>query len=99
MESEKVKPHERRTRQPPPRRETRRPAPHRPHRELPGADPLRLARHTGSSTGQVEATAPTREEALKKMRNELQYRSEWCACSGASGDTVELQVREERGKP
>ena len=59
----------------------------------------RLARHNGSSTGQVEVTAPTREEALTKMRNELQYRIEWCPCSGASGDTVELQVQEEGGRP
>ena len=58
-----------------------------------------LAHHTGSSLGQVEVTAPTREEALAKMRNELQYRIEWCPCSGASGDTVELQVREEVGRP
>jgi len=58
-----------------------------------------LVRHAGSSTGQVEVTAPTREEALPKMRNELQYRIEWCPCSGASGDTVELQVREEGGRP
>ena len=58
-----------------------------------------LARHTGSSTGQVEVTALTREEALTKMRNELQYRIEWCPCSGASGDTVELQVGEEGGRP
>jgi hypothetical protein len=57
-----------------------------------------LARHAGSSTGQVEVTAPTREEARTKMRNELQYRIEWCPCSGASGDTVELRV-EEGGKP
>ena len=56
-----------------------------------------LARHTGSSTGQVEVIAPTREEVLAKMRNELQYRIEWCPCSGASGDTVELQVTEEGG--
>lgn len=35
-----------------------------------------LARHTGSSTGQVEVTAPTRDEALTKMRDELQYRIE-----------------------
>jgi hypothetical protein len=54
-----------------------------------------LARHTGSSVGQVEVTAPTREEALTKMRNELQYRIEWCPCSGASGDTVELLAKEE----
>ena len=58
-----------------------------------------LARYTGSSTGQVEVTALTREEALTKMRDELQYPIEWCPCSGASGDTVELQVREEGGRP
>jgi hypothetical protein len=58
-----------------------------------------LARHAGSSTGQVEVTAPTREEALTKMRNELQYRIAWCPCSGASEATVELHVREERGRP
>jgi hypothetical protein len=54
-----------------------------------------LAKHTGSSVGQVEVTAPTREEALTKLRNELQYRIELCPCSGVSGPTVELQVREE----
>jgi len=36
-----------------------------------------------------------RKEALTKMHNELQYRIEWCPYSGASGDTVDLQVREE----
>jgi hypothetical protein len=56
-----------------------------------------LARHTGASTGQVEVMALTREEVLAKMRDELQYRIEWCPCSGASGDTVQLQV-EEGGK-
>ena len=55
-----------------------------------------LVRHTGSSTGQVEVTPLTRQEALAKMRDELQYRIEWCPCSGVSGDTVELQVQEER---
>jgi hypothetical protein len=64
--------------------------PHRPHRELPGADPLQLARHTGSSVGEVEVTAPTQEEALTKI--------ERCPCRGASGNTVGLQVREEEGK-
>ncbi len=57
-----------------------------------------LARHTGSSTGQVEVTAPTREEAVTKLRNELQFRIELCPCSGVSGPTVELQVREEGGR-
>ena len=58
-----------------------------------------LAWHTGSSTGQVEVTAPTRDEALTKMRDELQYRIEWCPCSGVSGPTVELLVRGEGGRP
>jgi hypothetical protein len=58
-----------------------------------------LVKHIGSSTGQVEITAPTREEALTKMRNELQYRIELCPCSGVSGDTVVLQVREGGGRP
>jgi hypothetical protein len=58
-----------------------------------------LARHTGSSTGQVQVTAPTRKEALTKMRDELQDRIELCPCSGASGAIVELQVREEGGRP
>jgi hypothetical protein len=56
-----------------------------------------LARHTGSSMGQVEVTARTREEALTKLRNELQFRIELCPCSGVSGPTVELQVLEEGG--
>ena len=58
-----------------------------------------LARHTGPSVGQVEVTAPTREEALTKMCDELQYRIEWCPCTGVSDDFVELQVREEGGRP
>jgi hypothetical protein len=58
-----------------------------------------LVRHSSSSLGTVEVSAASREEALTKMRNELQYRIEWCPCSGASGDTVELQVRQEGGGP
>jgi hypothetical protein len=54
-----------------------------------------LARHAGSSVGSVQVTASTTEEALTKLRNELQYRIEWCPCSGVSGPTVELQVARE----
>lgn len=53
-----------------------------------------LVRHSSSALGTVEVAAPSREEALTKMRNELQYRIEWCPCSGVSGDTVELQVEQ-----
>jgi hypothetical protein len=54
-----------------------------------------LARHSSSIPGTVEISGFSREEVLTDMRNELQYRSEWCPCSGASADTVELQVSEE----
>ena len=52
-----------------------------------------LVRHTSSALGTVEVSGPSRDEALAKMRNELQYRIELCPCSGVSGDTVELQVK------
>lgn len=53
-----------------------------------------LTRHSGSTVGNVEVTAPTRDEALQKMRNELQYRIELCPCSGVSGDRAEIVVQE-----
>ena len=56
-----------------------------------------LVRHSSSALGTVKVSDSSREEALTKMRNELQYRIEWCPCSGVSGDTVELQVSEDSG--
>jgi hypothetical protein len=56
-----------------------------------------LVRHSSSGLGTVEVAASSREDALTKMRNELQYRIELCPCSGVSGDTVELQVNEDLG--
>jgi len=53
-----------------------------------------LVRHASTALGTVEVSAHSREEALGKMRDELQYRIELCPCSGVSGDSVELQVRE-----
>jgi hypothetical protein len=55
-----------------------------------------LVRHSSAEFGTVEVSAPSREEALTKMRNELQYRIELCPCSGVLADTVKLQVSEER---
>ena len=54
-----------------------------------------LVRHSSSVLGSVDITGTSREEALTKMRNELQYRMELCPCSGESVGTVELQVSEE----
>jgi hypothetical protein len=56
-----------------------------------------LVRHASKALGAAEISASSREEALTKMRNELQYRIELCPCSGASGDTVVLQVTEDSG--
>jgi hypothetical protein len=53
-----------------------------------------LVRHSSSLLGTVEVSGISRDEALTSMRDELQFRSEWCPCSGASADTVELQVNE-----
>jgi hypothetical protein len=39
-----------------------------------------LVRHSSSSLGTVEVSAASREEALTKMRDELQYRIELCPC-------------------
>jgi hypothetical protein len=50
------------------------------------------ARHSSSELGDAVVTADSREEALTKLQRELQYRIEWCPCSGVSGDTVELDV-------
>jgi hypothetical protein len=58
-----------------------------------------LVRHSSSALGTVALSASAREEALRKMRNELQYRIELCPCSGVSGDSVELQVQEEGRRP
>lgn len=57
-----------------------------------------LVRHSSSALGNVEVSASSREEALMKMRNELQYRIELCPCSGVSGDTVVLQVSEDSAR-
>jgi hypothetical protein len=52
-------------------------------------------RHVSPALGSVEVSAGARDQALTKMRDELQYRIELCPCSGVSGDTVLLQVMED----
>jgi len=36
--------------------------------------------------------APSEEEALRKIRDEIRYRLELCPCSGVSDDYVQLDV-------
>ena len=43
----------------------------------------------------IRVSAPSRDEALTNMCNELQYQLKLSLCSGVSGDTVVLQVLED----
>ena len=63
------------------------------HAQLPAERPLAGPSFEFGS-GTVEVSGSSRDEALTKMRNELQYRIEWCRCGGVSGDTVDLQLKE-----
>jgi hypothetical protein len=54
-----------------------------------------VARHSGAGIGTVEVTAASRDDALEKLQNELQYRIELCPCSGVSAGRAELAVQED----
>lgn len=51
--------------------------------------------YDGTDLGPVGVTAPTREQALEKMRRELRYRLELCPCTGEMYREVEIDLREE----
>jgi hypothetical protein len=50
------------------------------------------AEHTGPDVGPVRVTAPTREEALRKLEAEIRYWLEMCPCSGQIYHHIEIQV-------
>jgi hypothetical protein len=52
-------------------------------------------RYLGADLGEVSVVAPTREQALQKMRGELRYRLELCPCSGELYQDVEVELVEE----
>ena len=41
-----------------------------------------VAEHSGKDIGPVRVTAPTREEALRKLETEIRYWLEMCPCTG-----------------
>ena len=51
-------------------------------------------RHSGPDAGDVEVTAGTREEATAKMRDELLYRLEFCACVADRYQDLQLELVE-----
>jgi len=56
-----------------------------------------LAHHESAQFGVVEVRGASSDDALKKIERELQYRMEWCPCTGVSGDTVEVEVNASSG--
>ena len=56
---------------------------------------LWAVRYEGTDLGPVEVTAPTREQALEKMRHELRYRLELCPCSGNMYRDVPIELLEQ----
>ncbi len=51
-------------------------------------------RHSGSDAGDVEVTAGTREEAIAKIRDELLYRLEFCACVADRYKDLQIELVE-----
>jgi hypothetical protein len=49
------------------------------------------ARHD-SALGQIEVSAPSREAAVEKMKNELRYRLELCPCTGEQFQHLNVEV-------
>ncbi len=53
--------------------------------------------HTGSDIGPVQVTAPTRDEALRKLETEIRYWLEICPCTGEAYRNVEMEPVESKG--
>lgn len=50
--------------------------------------------HESPEFGRVEVTAPTREQAIEKLRGEIRYRLELCPCSGESYQHISIEISE-----
>ena len=51
-------------------------------------------RHEGPDVGRVEVTAPTREQAVEKLRGEISYRLELCPCSAETYQHIKIEIGE-----
>jgi len=48
-----------------------------------------------SSVGTVVVEAPSRDEVLDHMRDEIRFRVEFCPCSAVADDYVQLDVTDQ----
>jgi hypothetical protein len=53
-----------------------------------------IIRHSSRDAGDVEVTAASRDEALAKMRDELRYRLEFCACVADRYEDLQIECVE-----
>jgi hypothetical protein len=53
-----------------------------------------LAQHDSKDVGHVEVRAPTRDEAIEKIKGEIRYRLELCPCTGETYQHIEVEVVE-----
>ena len=59
---------------------------------LRGSDGQWSLRHESPEFGRVEVTAPTREQAVEKLRGEISYRLELCACSDDTYQHIKIEI-------
>lgn len=59
------------------------------------ADGRWLARYDARDVGPFQVTAPTRDQAVARLTEELRYRLELCPCTGESYQHLQVEVREE----
>jgi hypothetical protein len=52
------------------------------------------ARHESRDVGTLEVRAPTREQAIEKLKGEIRYRLELCPCTGETYRHIEIDVVE-----
>lgn len=53
--------------------------------------------HDSRDAGHVEVKAPTRDEAIEKIKGEIRYRLELCPCTGETYQHIEIEAVERRG--
>jgi hypothetical protein len=50
--------------------------------------------HDSRDVGRLAVKAPTRDEAIEKIKGEIRYRLELCPCTGETYRHIEIEVAE-----
>jgi len=57
-------------------------------------DGIWTGEHTSEGVGPIRVSAPTRDEALRKLEEEIRYWLEMCPCSGEAYRELKLELVE-----